>query len=84
MEEDLKKILKDPKYVEAKQRIEKWLASIEQGNKETVIKIRDEKRNYFDNLKKTAPRIYQCFEINDKILSEMIIKKLIGRDIIID
>lgn len=83
-EEELEKIINSKESQDAERRIEEWKKRLSDADKEEVIKVRDEKKEFFTQMRENNPTLYEILRIEDKGLSEIIHEKLTGQHIIID
>ena len=81
---DLNALKNSKEYKDADEKVSKWKDRIINGDKGEALKVGSEKREFFDKMKATMPQLYLSFEMDDKDLSEMIFKKMTGKDIIIN
>ena len=81
---DVRKLIGSKEYKEARSKVEKWKARLEKGSREDAVAVRDEKAEFFAKMRKASAPLYTAFQIDDKTLSEMIFKKLTGKEIMID
>jgi hypothetical protein len=81
---NLDDILKSKEYLDARARVGRWKSRLDKGDAKEAAKVRDEKAAYFAKLRKDSPRVYVAFQIDDKTLSELIYKKITGKEITID
>jgi hypothetical protein len=81
---DLMKLIKSKEYKDASARIASWKAKLAKAGPEEAMKVRDEKSEFFGKMRGSSPALYSAFQLDDKTLSEMIYKKLTGREVVID
>jgi hypothetical protein len=81
---DLKGMLKSKEYKSALIRISEWKRRLERGGKDEAEKVRGEKVAFISGLKKSRPDLYLAFQLDDKALSELIYKKMTGKDATLD
>lgn len=80
----LNQLINSEEFKDANRKIGKWKESLEDADRRTIMRIRDEKAIFFSNMRKSRPDLYMAFQMDDKVLSEAILKKLTGEDVIID
>ncbi|MFH1685228.1 MAG: hypothetical protein ABH983_02880 [Candidatus Micrarchaeota archaeon] len=71
-------------YKNAKAKITSWMKDLDVAKKDDILRMRDEKAEFFKKMNDTNPELYSAFHVNDNELSRKIHKKLTGRDVIID
>ena len=81
---NLTELLKSKEYQEASGKIGAWKEKLAKADQQEVIRIRDEKVDFFKKMRTSNPELYVVFQLDDKTLSEQIYKKLTGKDIVID
>ncbi len=77
----LKDILKSPEYDDAKRKVVFWKQQLTVSDRAEALAVRDEKDEFFGQMRASRPDMYAVFEIEDKSLSETIIKKVLGKTI---
>ncbi len=80
----LSELINSKEYRDARAKVDVWRGRLATGDKSDTARVRDEKVAFFGAMRKTRPDLYAAFQIDDKTLSEAIIKNLTGRDVIID
>ncbi len=81
---NLNKLIKSPEYRDTKKKIKGWRERLEKADKKETISIQKEKIKFFTKLKKKSPTMYSVFQIDEKELSERVLRKLTGKSIVID
>jgi hypothetical protein len=81
---NLKELMNSKEYKDARARLGSWAGRLKSGDKEDALRVRDEKRAYFENLIKVQPNIYTVLKLDDKTLSEKIYKIINGKEARID
>lgn len=66
------------------ERVGQWKMRLDEADTVETTKIRDEKSVFFAEMRKNRPDLYAAFRMDEKTLSETIIKKLTGKNEIID
>jgi hypothetical protein len=84
LKDTLAKAVSTEKYREARAKADIWRERIRTGAKTDVLQALREKNSYYSTLRKGYPRLYALLEADDRALSQDGIRKLTGRDIIID
>ncbi len=84
LRDTLEKLVSSDKYRDARARTDSWHASIIGGAESDVGRALREKNKYFAAMRKKDPGLYSLFESDDRALSAAGIKRMSGREIIID
>jgi hypothetical protein len=79
----LENLVKSPEYNDAKRKVASWKQRLMVSDRMDALAIRDEKDEFFGKMRSSRPDLYAVFEVTDKSLSETIVKKVTGKDIII-
>ena len=80
----LENLAKSKGYKDAEKRITSWKRRLEKADPEEAMRIMDERNSFFTQMRETEAELYSVFEIDDKVLGELIYKKLTGEEIVID
>ena len=78
---DLEKILKSKEYKDALSKIKTLKDRLKKSSAKEALKVRDEKTAFFSKLKTDNTQLYMIFRIDEKIINEMLIKKIMNLDI---
>ncbi len=81
---DLDKLIASEGYKDALRRVASWKERLAKGDMAEAMKVRQENAAFFSRMRKSEPELYAVFQLSDKELSEMIYKKMTGKDITID
>ncbi|MBD3389630.1 hypothetical protein GF415_01605 [Candidatus Micrarchaeota archaeon] len=77
-------IMKSKEYKEAKDKIRDWKKQLDREGEEETLKIREEQRKFFSEMKKNNPEIYELFAVSRKEIGEKIYHNITGEEAIID
>ncbi len=77
-------IHKTEEYQSAMRKIKSWKEKIGKSERGALLRILDEKKAFFANMRKTNPPLYQIFQINDKEISELVAEQLSSSKLTID
>lgn len=80
----MKELITSKEFTEARRKITAWNERLEKADKITAMGIKKEKTVFFEHMRKSRPDLYAAFQMDDKILSEVIFKKVTGEEIVID
>lgn len=81
---NLDKLIASEGYKDALRRVAAWKERLENGDVAEAMLVRQENAAFFSRMRKSDPELYSLFQLSDKELSEMIYKKMTGKDITID
>jgi len=82
---DVNSLVKSKGYTNASRKVDSFMQRLnETSNKKELMKIRDEKAAFFESLRKSDPGLYEVFRIDDKTIGEILVKKISGKDVVID
>lgn len=80
----LSRAISSEKYREARMRIDSWHERIRGGAKGDIMLALREKNGFFASMRKHSPGLYALLEADDRALSQAGIRKITGKEIIID
>lgn len=80
----LLELMKTKEYADARKKVDGWEARLEKADAKGAMKIGEERSAFFGDMKKKSGGLYALFQMDDKALSERIVKKVTGQDVIID
>ena len=78
------KLIKTREYTEGRKKVSEWEERLEKAGVKEAKLVGREKAAFFSEMKEKRPELYFLFRLNDKMLSEGIIRRLGGKEIIID
>jgi hypothetical protein len=84
LKDTLAKAVSTEKYREAREKTDAWRERIRAGSRTDIPQALREKNIYFSALRKGSPGLYALLEADDRALSQEGIRRLTGREIIID
>lgn len=81
---DLDKLISSERYKDALRRVAAWKGRLETADRAEAMRVREENAAFFTRMRESDPELYSVFQLSDKELSEMIFKRMTGKDITID
>ncbi len=83
-DEKMRRIENSKRFREAEERISLWQEIVKNGDKKEIRNAWDEKTAFFDLMREKHPELYSVFRIDEKRLTEDMLKKIAGLETVID
>jgi hypothetical protein len=80
----LKELMASESYKDARKRIDGWKKRLDEADIAEALSIDDEKRAFFSQLRRSHPEICRLLKADEKIISEIVYKRLTGMDVVLD
>lgn len=77
-------LIKTKEYADGRGNVAGWKKRLGRTDAKGALEVKREKDAFFSAMRTKTPDLYALFKVEDKLLSEKILKKLTGREIIID